>query len=225
MLGYLADFVAVMQKLDKSADLSSAKMVLESYTSSQLPVLNQLAKHYAVSDAWFASVPSQTNPNRAFTMCGTSDGLVNNGDLEIFPDNKEAKAIEAIVGMSIGDDRFNEKTIFNALNDLNADWNVFWQTSYLPEKISGLLSMATYLAAAVSALISPTLLAAVVGLITALNKHVDYMRQLTSGGLESCYTWRLFPQIHDIPNAAQRFQVSMNSIAWPGPGSCPVLVM
>ena len=206
MLGYLADFVAVLQKLDKNADLSSAKMVLESYTSSQLPVLNQLAKHYAVSDAWFASVPSQTNPNRAFTMCGTSDGLVNNGDLEIFPDNKEAKEIEAIVGMSIGDDRFDEKTIFNALNDLNADWNVFWQTSYLPEKISGLLSVATYVAAAVAALISPALLTAVLALIAALNKYADYMRQLTSGGYESCYTWRLFPQIHNIPNAARRFQ-------------------
>src|ERR1700676_4486758 len=206
MLGYLADFVVVMQKLDKNADLSSAKMVLESYTSSQLPVLNQLAKHYAVSDAWFASVPSQTNPNRAFTMCGTSDGLVNNGDLEIFPDNKEAKEIEALVGMSIGDDRFDEKTIFNALNDLNADWNVFWQTSYLPEKISGLLSVATYVAAAVAALISPALLTAVLGLIAALQNHADYKRQLTSGGYESCYTWRLFPQIHNIPNAAQRFQ-------------------
>ena len=62
----------------------------ESYTPAQLPVLNQLARHYAVSDAWFSSVPSQTNPNRAFTMCGTSHGLVNNGELE----EKDSPAVE-----------------------------------------------------------------------------------------------------------------------------------
>jgi phospholipase C len=206
MKGYLADFVAVMGHLAPDADLSNAKMVLESYTPSQLPVLNQLAKHYAVSDGWFASVPSQTNPNRAFTMCGTSDGLVNNGDLEIFPDNKEAKALEDLLHMAIGDDRFDEKTIFNALNDLNADWNVFWQTSYLPQKISGLLTVAPFLAAAIAAAISGGLLAAVLALIAALRSHAAYLQSLTSGGLESCYTWRLFPQIHNIPNAAQRFQ-------------------
>jgi phospholipase C len=56
----------------------------------------------------FASVPSQTNPNRAFAMCGTSHGLVNNGDLE-----PRARAIERLVGIKIGDDRFPDRTIFN----------------------------------------------------------------------------------------------------------------
>lgn len=41
-------------------------------------VINQLARYYAVSDAWFCSVPSQTNPNRAFSLCGTSLGRESN---------------------------------------------------------------------------------------------------------------------------------------------------
>ena len=58
---------------------------MQSYTPDQLPVINGLAEHYAVGDMWFSSVPSQTNPNRAFALCGTSMGLVNNGFLEKDP--------------------------------------------------------------------------------------------------------------------------------------------
>ena len=83
MTGVLADFVEVLQGLGyQGGDLARlGPMTLETFTPGQLPVLNQLAKHYAVSDDWFASVPSQTNPNRAFLMCATSNGMVNNGDL------------------------------------------------------------------------------------------------------------------------------------------------
>lgn len=52
--------------------------ILLTYTPSQLPVLNGLARNFAVSDMWFASVPSQTNPNRAFLACGTSLGRDSN---------------------------------------------------------------------------------------------------------------------------------------------------
>ena len=201
MKGVLQDFVDVMRKLGRPADdiQARAKIIMESYTPSQLPVLNQLAKHYAVCDGWFASVPSQTNPNRAFTMCGTSEGLVNNGDLE----GDEAKQIEKILGMAIGDDRFDRTTIFNALNDGGKTWAVFWQTSYLPQKISSLLAAIPYLQV-LSALIGP-LGVALSALVTALRPYTRYLTQLTSGELGSCYTWRLFPHIQSIPNAAQHF--------------------
>ena len=90
-----------------------------------------------MSDDWFASVPSQTNPNRAFLMCATSNGMVNNGDLET---NPQASEIESVLGMAIGDDRVYAPTIFNALEDAGVDWAVFWQTSYLPQKIYTLLT-------------------------------------------------------------------------------------
>ena len=205
MKGFVEDFVQVLQKRKMSdADIRRlAPMVMQSFTPGQAPVLNQLARHYAVSDAWYASVPSQTNPNRSFLMCGTSNGMINNGDLET---NPQAKMLEKILGMAIGDDRVEAPTIFNALHTAGVDWNVFYQTSYLPQKISALLENQKALIALL-ALVSPAIGLVVAGVLALLNPYIKYLIELTSGKLESCYTWRLFPQIKDkIPGAAQRFQ-------------------
>jgi phospholipase C len=45
-----------------------------------LSVLPTLARAFAVSDKWFASVPTQTLPNRSFCNAGTSNGFVENSD-------------------------------------------------------------------------------------------------------------------------------------------------
>ncbi len=206
MTGVLADFVDVMQKL-KSPDADVrrlAPMILESFTPGQLPVLNQLAKHYAVCDDWFASVPSQTNPNRAFLMCGTSNGMVNNGDLETDP---RAKALESLLGMAIGDDRVDAPTIFNALSEAGIDWTVFWQTSYLPHKISNLLNGLPLLIPFLAAVGQPQLAALAGVVLASLRPFTAYVEELTSGALASSYTWRLFPRIEaKVPNAADHFQ-------------------
>lgn len=206
MLGVLADYVGVLQaRKYNDADVRRlAPMIMQCFTPGQLPVLNQLARHYAISDAWYASVPSQTNPNRAFLMCGTSNGMVNNGDLETDP---QAKALEKVLGMAIGDDRVDAPTIFNALDAAGKDWSVFWQTSYLPEKISTLLTGLPLLIPALTVAGFPTLAIAVGAVLAALQPYTGYLNDLTSGELDSCYTWRLFPHIKDqIPNAAQHFK-------------------
>ncbi|MBO9557225.1 MAG: hypothetical protein J7515_01395 [Caulobacter sp.] len=205
MLGYMQDFVNVMTALgiDVGDIPGLAPQVMQSYTPQQLPVLNQLAQAYAVSDAWYASVPSQTNPNRAFLMCGTSLGLVNNGQLE--DPNSPAKTIESMLGMSIGDDRFDAPTIFNALDKAGRGWSVFWQAPYLPQKISTLLQYGQTLAT-VLAVLAPTVGVAVLAAWKALQPYVGYMQSLTNGQLGSCYTWRLFPQIQNISNASSKFQ-------------------
>ena len=205
MKGLLEDFVGVLQARNYGpADvIRLAQTCLSSFTPGQLPVLNQLAKHYAVCDDWFASVPSQTNPNRAFLMCGTSNGMVNNGELET---NPQARAIEKILGMGIGDDRFDAPTIFNALSSNQTDWTVFWQTSYLPQKMYTLLTGLPILIPALT-LISPPLGLAAATFLALLKPYTDYLEELTSGEVTSCYTWRLFPQIEQkISGAAQHFQ-------------------
>jgi phospholipase C len=205
MTGLLADFVEILQERGfKNTDLTRmGPMSLQTFTRGQLPVLSQLARHYAVCDDWFASVPSQTNPNRSFLMCGTSNGMVNNGDLET---NPQAKEIEAVLGMAIGDDRVDAPTIFNALNAAGADWNVFWQTSYLPQKISTLLHGLPILIPLLAAAGFPLLAAAAAVLLAELSPYTQYLEELTSGELGSCYTWRLFPQIQGkIPDAARHF--------------------
>jgi phospholipase C len=48
--------------------------IMKTYTPADLPVINGLAKNFAVCDQWFASIPSQTNCNRAFAATGNSIG-------------------------------------------------------------------------------------------------------------------------------------------------------
>ena len=86
--------------------------IMECYSPEQIPVLSALARNYAVCDRWFASVPCQTWPNRAFVHAGTSCGRVNNCD-----HNKDD---------CIPDPRYYDtKTIFNKLEDLGISWKVY----------------------------------------------------------------------------------------------------
>ena len=48
--------------------------IMGCFTPEALPVLSGLATGYAVCDHWFASVPTETLPNRAFACAATSQG-------------------------------------------------------------------------------------------------------------------------------------------------------
>jgi phospholipase C len=48
--------------------------IMACFTPEALPVLSGLARAYAVCDQWFASVPTETLPNRAFACSATSQG-------------------------------------------------------------------------------------------------------------------------------------------------------
>lgn len=52
--------------------------VMLGYSPEQLPILNGLAKHFAISDDWFCSMPGGTDVNRAFAFTGSSLGQLNN---------------------------------------------------------------------------------------------------------------------------------------------------
>ena len=51
---------------------NGSKAVMGSYTPEQLPVLNGLAEHFAVSDEWFCSEASGTTTNRATLASGSA---------------------------------------------------------------------------------------------------------------------------------------------------------
>lgn len=87
--------------------------VMQCHSVAQLPTLTALARAYAVSDAWFASVPSQTWPNRAFAHAGTSNGHVNNGAI---PDPLE----------------WDVPTTFDVLSSIGASWAVYSDTTVTP---------------------------------------------------------------------------------------------
>jgi phospholipase C len=52
--------------------------VMLTYTPDQLPVLNGLAREFALADHWFSSMPGPTDPNRAFAFTGSTLGEANN---------------------------------------------------------------------------------------------------------------------------------------------------
>lgn len=52
--------------------------IMHYFTPTQVPVISQLARSFAVCDQWHASAPCQTWPNRFFVHTGTANGYVNN---------------------------------------------------------------------------------------------------------------------------------------------------
>ena len=118
MKGFLKDYGTQC-----SGDADAKRQIMRMYGPGDLPVLSGLARGYAVSDAWFASVPTQTNANRAFSICGTSLGLVDNGYLS--RDWFDGK---------LANDRFDTDTVWNVLERNGcSDWAVFWEVSYPPK--------------------------------------------------------------------------------------------
>lgn len=101
MQGFLQDFDANDDTWDETLQIT------ETYTPDDLPVINGLARQYAVSDRWYCSMPTQTNPNRAFSLCGTSLGRLV---------NKHFTAIE----------QFKTPTIFNVLAKKGTSMGIYY---------------------------------------------------------------------------------------------------
>jgi phospholipase C len=107
MQGFLQDFDSDFDSMDETLQIT------ETYTDAELPVLYALARQYAVSDRWYSSMPTQTNPNRAFALCGTSLGRLVNGGFE-------HDAIE----------KFNTKTIWNALAEQDVSMGIYFHEEW-----------------------------------------------------------------------------------------------
>lgn len=111
MNGFAADYHAV------SGSVAETEAFMSAYTPAQLPMLNGLALNFAVSDRWYSSVPTQTNANRAYSLCGTSLGAVDNTDTP-----QPGSGGGGIYQQYLHD------TIFNVLTNLapSVDWTIFY---------------------------------------------------------------------------------------------------
>jgi phospholipase C len=79
MQGFVKDFNYTLGWQTKEGTWSivagtTASNIMGCFTPEALPVLSALATSYAVCDQWFASVPTETLPNRAFACSATSQG-------------------------------------------------------------------------------------------------------------------------------------------------------
>lgn len=77
--GFVADYAYTLgwQAKDPSWSVlpgTTAAEIMVMFGPDSLPVLSGLARGFAVCDHWFASVPTETLPNRAFACAATSQG-------------------------------------------------------------------------------------------------------------------------------------------------------
>lgn len=141
MTGYLLDYDAeVYHHTHTRVDAATLGEVLDTYVPAQLPVLSGLARYYAVSDAWYCSVPSQTNTNRAFSMAGTSRGLVNNSFYDPLASTLNPGLIflkSQSGGISNADALpVSTRSVFEVMQEAGFSWKVFWQDTWPPRDFS-----------------------------------------------------------------------------------------
>jgi phospholipase C len=91
--------------LDPKLAGAAPSSIMGIYAPESLPVLSGLAKGFAVCDGWFASVPTQTFPNRAFAVAGTSLGYTDNS--------------------AHGHPAFNTPSVFGKLAEVGKTWKIY----------------------------------------------------------------------------------------------------
>jgi phospholipase C len=92
---------------------SAPRSIMDCFGPRQLPVIDALANEFAVCDAWFSSLPGPTFPNRFFAHAASSGGLDDS------PAGWEVGLATLFDGF-----RFNNGTIFEALDEACIDWEV-----------------------------------------------------------------------------------------------------
>jgi phospholipase C len=115
--GFIASYIDHQAKIPER--------IMRCFDLKQLPVLNQLAREFAICDQWFSSLPGPTWPNRLFAMAATSGGLDNSPD-----------AVNSALLASINGFEFENGNIFDALDGKCIPWRIFAGDEF---PVSGLL--------------------------------------------------------------------------------------
>lgn len=101
--GFVADYVESPSPEEGKATANYGD-IMRSQSPQQVPVLNALAREFAVCDRWFSSMPGPTWPNRFFVHAASSGGLDDS------PTNEEMFAWSIFSGFE-----FPNGTVFDAL--------------------------------------------------------------------------------------------------------------
>jgi len=99
--GFVRDYATVKN--------STPSEIMTCFDPSLIPNLAEICRRYAVCDAWFSSLPSETWPNRAFALCGTASGMENN-----------------IYNPFV----WRAPTIFERLDEKQLSWRVYYDESF-----------------------------------------------------------------------------------------------
>jgi phospholipase C len=112
--GFVADYAVSPSPQEGNAS-SNFGEIMKCFSAGQLPVLNALAKAFAVCDNWHASIPGPTWPNRMFACAASAGGLDHS------PTTAEMATWESVDGFE-----FPNGSIFDALGKKsNQGWRIF----------------------------------------------------------------------------------------------------
>lgn len=100
----------VRAALAKGITLKNPGEVMLGFAPEKLPVLNALARQFAVCDSWYCSVPGPTWPNRFFALAASSGGL-----------DRSQTVFESGIWETIRGFRIQNGSIF----DGNLDWRIY----------------------------------------------------------------------------------------------------
>jgi phospholipase C len=120
MGGFLKDY--------QTTDTKHPNCIMQAYTLESLPVINTLAKEFAVSDAYFSSVPSNTDANRAFALTGNSIGTYDR--------QQDTAMVDTAVYYSLGIPPypFSRRCLWDVLWEsglrLTRDWSIFYHQTW-----------------------------------------------------------------------------------------------
>jgi phospholipase C len=114
--GFVADYAVSPSAADDEGNApDDYGEIMKCFSADQLPVLNALAREFAVCDNWHASIPGPTWPNRMFACAASSGGLDHS------PTTAEMTTWESVDGFE-----FPNGSIFDALGKKSdKGWRVF----------------------------------------------------------------------------------------------------
>lgn len=111
--GFVLDYATTKSSQEGGAT-SNFGEIMKCYTPEQLPILNTLARDFALCDSWFSSLPGPTWPNRFFSLAASSGGL------DTSPDDKQ------IIEWEVEGFKFENGTIFEAIDAENlSGWKIY----------------------------------------------------------------------------------------------------
>ena len=87
---------------------------MKCFERKQLPVINALAREFAVCDQWFSSLPGPTWPNRFFLLAASSGGL-----------DGSPSTLDVVSSTTVEGYRFSNGTIFDSLDQYCMPWRIF----------------------------------------------------------------------------------------------------
>jgi phospholipase C len=98
---------------------TDAGVIMNCFAPESLPVINGLARAYAVCDHWYSSVPTQTFPNRSFVHAATSSGYVTN----FWKTGTHEWDIGYLLNAT--------PTIYNRFSEKGIDWRIYYGNALL----------------------------------------------------------------------------------------------